>query len=84
MKLHYYPETDNLYIELLEKPGVATLEIRDGLNADVDGEGNVVGFDIDHLAALFAAAGRSSVEPGNGSQRRNAGRRPTDSDCRPR
>ena len=84
MKLHYYPETDSLYIELLEKPGVATVEIRAGLNADVDAAGNVVGFDIDHLAALLAAADRPSVEPDNGSQRRNAGRRPTDSDCRPR
>ena len=84
MKLHYYPETDRLYIELTEKPGVETYEIPDGLNADVDDAGNVVGFDIDHLAALLAADDRSSVDPGNGSQRRNAGRRPADADCRPR
>lgn len=61
MKLHYYPETDSLYIELMEKPGVATYEIREGLNADVDADGNVVGFDIDHLAALRVADARSNA-----------------------
>ena len=57
MKLHYYPETDSLYIELMEKPGVATFEIREGLNVDVDADDNVVGFDIDHLPTLIAAVG---------------------------
>ncbi len=54
VKLHYYPETDSLYIELLEKPGVKTLEIRAGLNADLDGNDQVVGFDIDHLSEFIA------------------------------
>ena len=54
VKLHYYPETDSLYIELLEKPGVKTLEIRAGLNADIDGNDQVVGFDIDHLSEFVA------------------------------
>lgn len=61
MKMHYYPETDSLYIELMEKPGVETYEIREGLNADVDADGNVVGFDIDHLAALLAADVQSNA-----------------------
>ena len=47
MKLHYYPETDSLYIELMSKPGVETREIVAGLVADFDAEGAVVGFDID-------------------------------------
>ena len=47
MKLHYYPETDSLYIELMSKPGVETREIVTGLVADFDVEGAVVGFDID-------------------------------------
>ena len=57
MKLYYYPETDSLYIELMEKPGVATFEIQEGLNVDVDADDNVVGFDIDHLPTLIAAVG---------------------------
>ena len=47
MKLHYYPETDSLYIELRNTPSVETREIANGLNADFDGQGNVVGLDID-------------------------------------
>ena len=47
MKLHYYPETDSLYIELQAAPGTETREIVTGLNVDLDAAGNVVGFDID-------------------------------------
>src|SRR5262249_49875898 len=48
MKLHYYPETDSLYIELKSSPGVETREIVAGLVVDLDANGEVVGFDIDH------------------------------------
>ncbi len=47
MKLQYYPESDSLYIELRDQPAAETREIASGLNADFDGEGNVVGLDID-------------------------------------
>jgi uncharacterized protein YuzE len=47
MKLHYYPETDSLYIELKPQPGTETREVASGLNVDLDGKGEVVGFDID-------------------------------------
>jgi uncharacterized protein YuzE len=47
MKLHYYPETDSLYIELRHAVSAETREVAEGVNADFDGEGNVVGFDID-------------------------------------
>jgi uncharacterized protein YuzE len=47
MKLHYYPETDSLYIELRDGTAAETREIADGLNADFDGAGAVVGLDID-------------------------------------
>ena len=50
MKLHYYPETDSLYIELNEGPGVETREVVDGVNVDIDARGNLVGFDIDRAA----------------------------------
>jgi uncharacterized protein YuzE len=51
MKLHYYPETDSLYIELKSAPGMQTREIVEGLNVDLDANGNVVGFDIDHASS---------------------------------
>ena len=50
MKLHYYPETDSLYVELKSGPGVETREVVGGLNVDLDANGDVVGFDIDHAS----------------------------------
>jgi len=50
MKLHYYPETDSLYIELKNTPGTETREIVEGLLVDLDAAGAVVGFDIDHAS----------------------------------
>jgi len=58
MKLHYYPETDSLYIELRNVPdielknvpGVEAREIVEGLVVDFDAKGDVVGLDIDHAS----------------------------------
>ncbi len=50
MKLHYYPETDSLYIELKTGPGVEAREISTGLVVDLDADGHVVGLDIDHAS----------------------------------
>ena len=50
MKLHYYPETDNLYVEFKPEPGAETIEVTRGLNVDLDAAGEVVGFDIDHAS----------------------------------
>lgn len=62
MKLHYYPETDSLYIDLSEKTSTESKEIAPGVVLDFDSEGNLVGIDIDHashvvnLASLEASA----------------------------
>ena len=53
MKLHYYAETDSLYIELREGAGVEVREIAEGLNADLDASGRVIGFDIDHASIML-------------------------------
>jgi uncharacterized protein YuzE len=50
MKLHYYPETDSLYIDLNERPGAESIEVADGVVADFDAEGNIVGIDIEHAS----------------------------------
>ena len=50
MKLHYYPETDSLYIELKDAPGAEAREIVAGLVVDLDANGEVVGFDIDQAS----------------------------------
>ncbi len=50
MKLHYYPETDSLYIELQPGPGVEAREVSSGVVVDLDAAGHVVGLDIDHAS----------------------------------
>jgi uncharacterized protein YuzE len=50
MRLHYYPETDSLYIDLNARPSVDSREIADGLVADFDADGNIVGIDIEHAS----------------------------------
>ena len=50
MKLHYYPETDSLYIELKDETSAETREVSSGVNVDLDAAGGLVGFDIDHAS----------------------------------
>jgi len=51
MKLHYYPETESLYIELSPEPAVDAVEVAEGVVVDVDARGRVVGLDIDNTSA---------------------------------
>ncbi len=53
MKLHYYPETDSLYIELHGGAGVDVIEITKDFNVDLDLVGRIVGFDIDNAATTI-------------------------------
>ncbi len=50
MIFNYYPDTDSLYIDLLDKPGVEALEVRPGVVLDFDEAGTLVGIDIDHAS----------------------------------
>jgi uncharacterized protein YuzE len=50
MKLEYYPETDTLYIDLLEKSSTKSIEISDGVVLDYDESGLLVGIDIDNAS----------------------------------
>jgi uncharacterized protein YuzE len=54
MKLSYYPDTDSLYIDLLEIPSVESREISEGVVLDYDAAGNVVGIDIDNASQKVA------------------------------
>ena len=51
MKLHYYKETDSLYIDLSSKPSSESKEISEGIVLDYDAEGNIVGIDIDNASS---------------------------------
>jgi uncharacterized protein YuzE len=54
MKLSYYPDTDSLYIDLLEIPSVESREISEGVVLDYDAAGHVVGIDIDNASQKVA------------------------------
>ena len=56
MKLHYYPDTDSLYIELSAAPSAETRPITDALNIDFGADGSVVGIDIDHASTQLDLA----------------------------
>ncbi|HYN15622.1 MAG TPA: DUF2283 domain-containing protein [Terriglobales bacterium] len=53
MKLHYYPDTDSLYIDLNARPSADSREIADGLVVDFDSDGRVVGIDIQHASEIM-------------------------------
>lgn len=52
MKFNYYPETDSLYISLIEKPSTDSQEISSGIVLDFDNQGNLVGIDIDNASKV--------------------------------
>jgi len=50
MKLHYYEDTDSLYIDLSARTSADSQEISDGVIVDYDTAGQVVGIDIQHAS----------------------------------
>jgi uncharacterized protein YuzE len=53
MKLHYYEDTDSLYIDLSARTSADSQEISDGVVVDYDTGGQVVGIDIQHASKLL-------------------------------
>jgi uncharacterized protein YuzE len=53
MKLKYDQATDSLYINLVDRPSVESREVAPGVVADFDGNGNIVGFDIEHASRIL-------------------------------
>ena len=53
MKLHYYPDTQSLYVELKSGPAAETREVAPGINVDFGADGTIVGFDIDGGVAVY-------------------------------
>lgn len=52
MKVHYYAETDSLYIDLSDRSSVDSREAAPGVVLDFDAEGHLVGIDIDHASRI--------------------------------
>lgn len=52
MKVSYHAETDSLYIDLADRPGVETREVSEGVLLDYDAAGQLVGIDIDNASQV--------------------------------
>ncbi|MBN1344083.1 MAG: DUF2283 domain-containing protein [Phycisphaerae bacterium] len=50
MKMSYYPETDSLYIDLVDRSSAESREVSEGVVLDYDADGNLVGIDIDNAS----------------------------------
>ncbi|HPC94501.1 MAG TPA: DUF2283 domain-containing protein [Sedimentisphaerales bacterium] len=50
MRMSYYPETDSLYIDLVDRSSVESREVSEGVVLDYDADGNLVGIDIDNAS----------------------------------
>ncbi|MEO0409674.1 MAG: DUF2283 domain-containing protein [Cyanobacteria bacterium P01_A01_bin.135] len=50
MKFHYYPETDSLYISLIDRPSADSQEVAPGIVLDFDAYGKLVGLDIERAS----------------------------------
>ena len=62
MKLNYFPDTDSLYIDLSEEPGVDSQEISPGVVLDFGADGKLVGIDIDQASKVVDLSG---LDPGS-------------------
>jgi uncharacterized protein YuzE len=56
MRLHYYPDTDSLYIDLSELPSANSMEVAPGVVLDFNADGQLVGIDIDQASTLVNLA----------------------------
>jgi uncharacterized protein YuzE len=50
MRLNYYPDTESLYIDLIDHASAESREVSEGVVLDYDAEGNLVGIDIDNAS----------------------------------
>lgn len=50
MKLHYYPDTDSLYIDLADAQAAESQEVRPGVVLDFGPDGRLVGIDLDRAS----------------------------------
>lgn len=62
MRIAYDRDTDSLYIHLLDRPSVDSDEVNDGVVLDYDGNGALVGIDVQH-ASQRAGISKLAVSP---------------------
>ncbi|HMS55396.1 MAG TPA: DUF2283 domain-containing protein [Fimbriimonadaceae bacterium] len=62
MKMHYYQETDSLYIDLADRPSVESREVAPGVVLDFDAEGKLVGIDLDQASKVANLTRLDSID----------------------
>ena len=60
----YFEDTDTLSVDLTSRPAAEAEEIAEDVIIDFDGDGNVVGFTIEHASRLLGPtfAGKRTVQ----------------------
>ena len=77
MKLHYYAETDSLYIEFTERSSVDSHEASPGVVLDYDSDGVLVGIDIDHASTITDVSGIDQMKNTAGLSKAEMSKTPT-------
>ena len=62
MRCQYYPETDSLYIDLVDRPSADSREVIPGVVIDVDDKGTIVGIDIDRASHVVDLSRLEAVQ----------------------
>jgi uncharacterized protein YuzE len=52
MKVHYYSDTDTLYLDLSDAESEDTIECTRDMVIDLDGDGKPVGIEIEHASEM--------------------------------
>lgn len=66
-KMRYYPGVDILYLEFAKGPASTGGDLAQGVVADYDAEGEVIGIELSQASRLFAEADVDSGKPGTAS-----------------
>jgi uncharacterized protein YuzE len=61
MRITYDPEADALYIELRPAPPVDSRDIEEGVTADLDVDGHVIGIEVLHVRDRLGRDALTSV-----------------------
>ena len=52
MKIQYFPDTDTVYMELIDREVVETIDLNENTVIDLDANGNVVAITLEHAREL--------------------------------
>ena len=64
MKPHYYPETDNVYIEFRESAGKKNIEVVDGVKIDLGAHGEIIGIELEHASKHLSVSVLNNANKG--------------------